>query len=78
MNTNTLVASPNINGNIGNCQINSTDSTVDTFHTMTIAINSCNGEIVNQNVHLESTFIIVPIIVLTMVLGAILMVKSLP
>lgn len=63
--TNTLVTSPNINGNIGSCQINTTDSTVDTFHTMTIAINSCNGEIVNKNIHIESTWIILPIVILS-------------
>ena len=63
MNTNTLVASPNIGGNIGSCQINSTDSSVDAIHTMTIAINSCNGEIVNQSVHLDITIVIVIIIV---------------
>lgn len=49
MNTTNLVASPNINGNIGSCETKSIEFQKDFFHTGNIQTNSCTGEIISTN-----------------------------
>ena len=51
MNTTALVTSPNINGNIGSCEVKTTDISIDSWNTQTIAVNSCTGQIVAQNTY---------------------------
>lgn len=48
-NTNVIASSENIEGNIGNCGITSSDIGTSSFTSKTVAINSCNGEIVSTS-----------------------------
>ena len=51
MNNNVITTSPNIEGNIGSCEIKSREFGNGTFHNQTIAVNSCTGEIVADNTY---------------------------
>lgn len=55
MNTTTLVTSPNINGNIGSCEIKSNSYSVDYWHSQTTAVNSYTGQTIAQNTIFDSS-----------------------
>lgn len=48
-----IVSSPNIEGNIGSCEIKSNTYSLDSWHNQTVAINSCTGEIVSTQSEVE-------------------------
>ena len=47
-----IVGSPNINGNVGSCEIKSQEYRTDFWHYQTTALNSCTGEIIAQNTYI--------------------------
>lgn len=61
--TNVIASSPNINGNIGSCTVNSTDVQHGEFMLNTIAINSCNGDVVSNTTYLAPGWIFIPIVI---------------
>lgn len=68
--TNVIVGSPNIEGNIGSCEIKSTNISTSAFYVKTIAVNSCNGAIVAENgPYFDSTWIAIPIILFCLFAG---------
>ncbi len=75
MKTNTLVSSPNIEGNIGSCAIQSTNIPLDSWHTQTIAINSCTGKVVSQTSYFEwgGTLLVGAIILFILLIGTVLL-----
>lgn len=66
-NTNVIASSPNISGNIGSCEVKSTDVSVTTFQVNTIAVNSCTGEIVSQHQYYDWTWILIPLIIVIII-----------
>lgn len=56
-----------INGNIGSCQVNSTDVTTSFLYTTTIAMNSCNGTIISENTYINQGWIAIPIVLFIMI-----------
>jgi len=73
-----VVGSPNITGNIGSCEVKSQNISLDSFHTQTIATNSCTGQIIAQNSYFDYssfifiTFGIVFALVFTVLIGKII------
>lgn len=49
MNT-AIVPTSNVSGNIGSCEIKSDSYNVDLFHVQVVAVNSCTGRVISQNV----------------------------
>lgn len=68
-NTKVITTSPNIAGNIGSCEIKSDSFSKDSWYTTTIAVNSCNGQIVSQNTYFEWGIIYWPLIILFVIGG---------
>jgi hypothetical protein len=60
MNTNVIASSPNINGNIGSCEIKSNSYDVSSFYTRTTAVNSCTGEIINDTTYYQWGYTYIP------------------
>lgn len=60
-NTKTLnvISTPNIEGNIGSCEVKSTQFSHSFWKSETIAVNSCTGQIVAQNIYLDPLAFIV-------------------
>jgi len=61
----------NVQGNIGSCEIKTTSIDLSSFYKQTIAVNSCNGEIVSSNSYYDWGYIYFPLMVVGMVLGII-------
>lgn len=55
--TNVIVGSPNVSGNIGSCEIKSTNFQKTLFTKQTTAVNSCTGEIFSQSVYFDSNWL---------------------
>lgn len=55
-----LVSSPNVSGNVGSCEVKSVSFEKDSFHTMTVATNSCTGQIISQNVYFDWSIVYFP------------------
>lgn len=53
MATPVVVSQGAVSGNIGSCQVNTTDVQVDWNTVRTIAVNSCSGEVVGDYSHLD-------------------------
>lgn len=57
MNTTNLISTPNIEGNIGSCEVktiqNTTDNQVWRKETTVIFTNSCSGEVIKENVYYD-------------------------
>lgn len=51
--TNVIASSPNLVGNLGSCSVVSTNVSINSFYTETIAVNSCTGDIVSQNTYFD-------------------------
>ena len=55
MNTTNIVSTPNIEGNIGSCEVktiqNTTGNQIWRTETTVIFTNSCSGEIIKENVY---------------------------
>ncbi len=49
MKENKIIVAGGVNGNIGDCKVNSESMYLDSFHLRTIAVNSCTGEIVSDS-----------------------------
>jgi len=61
-----LVSSPNVSGNIGSCEVKSVSFEKDSFHTMTVATNSCSGQIISQNVYFDWSIVYNPFLAVFM------------
>ena len=61
--TNTLVTSPNIEGNIGSCEVKSNTYDVSSFYSRTTAVNSCTGQIVNDTTYYQWGYIYIPSVI---------------
>lgn len=59
-----LVVGGNVSGNIGSCEVNSTDVSKDFFHVETMAVNSCTGQIVADYIHIDGSIITIIIAVI--------------
>lgn len=55
-----VASSPNISGNVGQCKINTSANPVSSFYTETFSINSCTGQIVQQNTYYDWTYVYIP------------------
>jgi len=49
MNTGIITTSPNIEGNIGVCQVNTSRVSTGVLSAETYAVNSCTGEVVQRS-----------------------------
>lgn len=67
MDTTTLVTSPYIQGNIGSCEVKTTSLSKDSWHNTTIAVNSCTGEVIQQNTYYDYSYIYYPIMLIVVV-----------
>lgn len=54
-NTNVLVGGSNVSGNIGSCEIKSDNVSIDYWHYKAIAVNSCTGNIISENIIFDSS-----------------------
>ena len=71
--SNTIIAgSENIEGNIGSCQVNSQSFEVDSWHTQTIAVDSCTGKIIAQNTYFDWSVVYVPFFIIFILFGILL------
>lgn len=59
-----VVGSPNINGNIGSCEVKSNTFSLDSFHNQTVAVNSCTGDVVSQTIYFEYGIIGFPAVII--------------
>lgn len=61
MNTTNIVSTPNIEGNIGSCEVKTTQNTTGNQiwkkETTVIFTNSCSGEIIKENVYYDYSLI---------------------
>ena len=73
MKTNVIAASDNVQGNIGNCSVNSQDVNVNSFYIRTVAVNSCNGNVISDNTYFDMTWIVIPGIIISVFGIAVLM-----
>lgn len=55
---------PSIEGNIGSCSVVSTDYSVTAFKETTIAVNSCDGSVIDSNTHVHEELVLVPLFLL--------------
>lgn len=55
-NTKTLnvISTPNIEGNIGSCEVKSTQFSKGFWKSETVAVNSCTGQIIADNIYVDS------------------------
>ena len=57
MNTTSIVSTPNIEGNIGSCEVKTTQNTTGNqvwrTETTVIFTNSCSGKIIKENVYYD-------------------------
>lgn len=73
----TVVVGGSVSGNIGSCEIKTTDINLSTVYKQTVAVNSCNGKVISKSepyVGLETVFLglIISVIALGLFLGALL------
>lgn len=54
----TLIVGGNVSGNVGSCEVKSDFYKVSFFKEETVAVNSCTGEIVAQNIYLNGASIV--------------------
>lgn len=55
-----IIPTNNLSGNIGSCEVKTTSLSVDSFHTRSIAINSCTGAIVSDNTYYDWEYVYAP------------------
>lgn len=61
-----VVVGGSVSGNIGSCQVNSTDVQKDLLHVETMAVNSCTGQVVADYIHLDGILILIVLIILVL------------
>lgn len=62
-----VVSSPNVEGNIGSCEVKVSTMPVSSFYVRAIATNSCTGQIVGDNTYYDWGYIYGPAIVIVTV-----------
>ena len=67
--TTKLVASPNIQGNIGSCEVKKTEYSVDSWHSGVILQDSCSGKMLGQYEYYDYSYVYYPAIILVLILG---------
>lgn len=73
--TNIILGGGNIEGNIGSCEIKVTYVSMDSWHTTSMAVNSCNGQIVAQNTYFDWSPIYFPVIIIFVILCLVVFLK---
>lgn len=68
--TTNLVASPNIQGNIGSCEVKKTTYSVDSWHSGVMLQDSCSGKMLGQYQYYDYSYFYIPIVII-FVFGAI-------
>jgi hypothetical protein len=56
----TVLVGGDVTGNIGSCEVKSSNFSVSSFYTETVAVNSCTGEVVSQNIYYDWSYIYFP------------------
>jgi len=68
-----ILPSEGIQGNIGDCKVNTKSYKVSSFTVETTAIDSCTGNIVAQNQYFDMTWLAaIPVLILAGVLVAVI------
>ena len=73
----TVVVGGAVTGNVGSCEIKSTQTYVSSFYTRTMAINSCTGEVVNDNTYYDWSYIYFPSVVIVIIFVVALVIRKL-
>lgn len=63
-----IVGSPNINGNVGSCEVKSDSFQKDFWHRETVAVNSCTGQIISESIYLDGSWVLFGLIVIVIIL----------
>lgn len=69
--TNVIVGGSNVNGNIGDCKVNSETFQKSLFYSQTTAVNSCSGEVISSEVIWDSGWLFFGLICIIVFLFAI-------
>lgn len=74
--TNVIASSPNINGNIGSCEIKNNSYSVSSFYTRSTSVNSCTGQIINDTTYYDYSYIYYPIAFFVIVLSLLILLRT--
>lgn len=58
-----------VTGNIGSCSVVSTNITVSSFYKETVAVNSCTGQVVADNIWYYWSYVAVPVTIFVIICG---------
>lgn len=65
----TVIDGAGVSGNIGSCEVKSTNVYADSWHTQVIAVNSCTGQVVYQSpVYYDWGYVYFPLLFVFVVL----------
>jgi hypothetical protein len=62
-NTKIIVGGANVNGNVGSCEVKTTTTSVDSWHTASYAVNSCTGEVLLQKTYYDWGYLYIPLVI---------------
>ena len=74
-NTPVVMTNGNVQGNIGSCEIKTSEVSVSSFYKRSIALDSCTGQIVSDNTYYDWEYIYVPGVIIVIVLFLIIGIK---
>lgn len=72
----TVVVGGAVEGNIGSCEVKSTSVSLDSWHTQTLAVNSCTGEVVSNNSYYDWSYIYFPVMIVFVIVTILVFVRG--
>lgn len=68
----TLIVGGSVSGNVGSCEVKSTDIKISSWSYRTIAVNSCTGQVVSESTYRDYGNIFVGVMGILFVIGIVL------
>lgn len=66
-NTKVIAVTPNVNGNIGSCEVKKTEYSKDSWHSGVILQDSCTGIIISHYEYYDWSYLYFPIMIIIVV-----------
>lgn len=70
-----VIAGSNVNGNVSSCSVNTSSVNISSFYERTFSVNSCTGQVLQDNTYFDWGYIYIPGTVIVMIIFFFLGVK---